>query len=60
MILRNPKNRENMREVLKYLPEEEDGTASSAEVDGVGFELLDSLTNLVDRCLRLLRITISS
>lgn len=49
-----------MREVLKYLPEEEDGTASSAEVDGVGFELLDSLTNLVDRCLRLLRITISS
>lgn len=49
-----------MREVLKYLPEEEDGTASCDEVDGVGFELLDSLTNLVDRCLRLLRITISS
>ena len=30
-----------MREVLKYLPEEEDGTASSAEVDGVGFGFLE-------------------
>merc|ERR1719350_2106481 len=42
-------------------PEDEDGTASCAEeVDGDGFEPPDSLKNLVDRGLRLLRITISS
>ena len=43
------------------IPEDEDGTASCAEeVDGDGFEPPDSLKNLVDRGLRLLRITISS